>query len=188
MSMSDTKILFVLVTALILNGCRKNFILSDSQDILFQYEYQNHAWGSVHQGYFIDREGNILVYNQPVNWNQPDKDGIIYQDKLLENLDQCTISEKSVSSSELEKFIRHIPGIASSKISALRETGADMGSHSYICYKFDETFNVYKGYLIKTEGDHTAENLNFFSKKIVTWMKDINREVFLQEEIPAPQE
>lgn len=168
-------ILPVSLIFLIASGCRKNYILSDEQEILFQYEYQNQSLEPRQSGYFIDKDGNLLTYDNPTEWNHPDNDLIICEEKLLENLDKCTLSDKSVLPSELEKFARHIPNISSSKVSALRNTGADKGSHTFICYKFDETFKVYKGYLIKMEGDYTCENLNFYSKKIVSWMKDINQ-------------
>jgi len=174
------KILFIPLTVLILTGCSKDFILSDEQEILFQYEYHNNAWGSQHSGYFIDKEGNVLIYNNPEEWNFPDNDLMIYQEQLLENLSKCTISDKRIPQTELEKFARHIPYISSSKVSAVRNIGADMGSFSFICFKFDETFNVYKGYLIKMEGDNNCENLNFFSKKVVSWMKGINHDFSLR--------
>jgi len=168
------KILIFALALISLGGCKKNFTLSDDQEILFQYEYRNYAWGNQHQGYFIDKKGNILTYSNPEGWNNPDSDMMIYQDKLHENLDKCSISDKTVPLFELEKFARYIPNISSSKVSATRSTGADMGSHTFFCYKYDETFHVYKGYLIKMEGDNTRENLNFYSKKIVSWMKGIH--------------
>ncbi len=173
MKVQVSKILILALALISLAGCGKNFTLSDDQEILFQYEYRNYAWGKQHQGFFIDKKGNILTYANPEGWNNPDSDMMIYQDKLHENLDKCSISEKAVPLYELEKLARHIPNISSSKVSAIRNTGADMGSHVFICYKFDETFHVYKGYLIKMEGDNTCENLNFYSKKIVSWMKGI---------------
>ena len=39
---------------------------------------------------------------------------------------------------------------------------------------FPENPGTYKGYLIKMEGDFTCENLNFFTKKVITWLKNIN--------------
>lgn len=177
MKKNGHKILLMILIGLILTGCGKNFILSDDQEVLFQYEYQNNAWGAQHEGYFIDKEGNVLKYKSPEEWNHPDNDLIIYLDQLSENLDRCSIAETVIPEAELEKYSRYISNISSSKISAPKQSGADMGSHRYICYKYDETFKVYKGFLIKLEGDITRENLNFYSKKVVSWMKDINQNI-----------
>ena len=100
------KILIVSLALIILAGCKKNFTLSDEQEIFFQYEYRNYAWGHQHSGYFIDNKGNVLTYDNPEGWNFPDSDMMIYGNKLLENLDKCTISEKTIPRDELEKFAR----------------------------------------------------------------------------------
>jgi hypothetical protein len=56
----------------------------------------------------------------------------------------------------------------------MKNVAADAGSREYFCYKFSENSHTYKGTLIKMEGDFTCENLNFFSKKVATWLKNIN--------------
>jgi hypothetical protein len=92
---------------------------------------------------------------------------------VAENITLCRKSGISVSREELIKYASHIGNIAASKVTALRNVGADAGSVQFICYEVKGS-GVYKGTLIKLEGDFTCENLNFFSKKIVSWMKEIN--------------
>ena len=75
---------------------------------------------------------------------------------------------------EILKYSAYINNIASSKVTALKNVGADAGSYEYICYQYSENNAIYKGSLIKMEGDFTCENLNFFSKKVVSWMQDIS--------------
>lgn len=145
--------------------------------ILFQYEYINYAWGYQHSGYYIDGEGNVLKYEKPEGWNFADSDNKLSSDRLFENLNKCTISEKTIPSSELSKYSRHIENIASSKVTAPKNVGADFGSIRYYCYRYDETTDTYRGYLIRMEGDYTCENLNFYSKKVASWMEDIRKEI-----------
>ena len=168
------KILLIFLVLSVFAGCKKNINISENQLILFQYEYLNNAWDHQHYGYFIDNEGNLLTYNNPEDWNFPDNDFVIDQDQLFENLSKCSISEMTIPGDELEKFSKYIENIAASKVTALKNVGVDMGSHTYTCYQFDEGSLTYKSYLIKMEGDNTCENLNFFSKKVVSWMKEIN--------------
>ncbi len=177
MKRTYNKILFMILVTLILSGCRKSFIMSNEQEVLFQYEYQNNALDIQLEGFFIDKEGNVLKYKSPSEWNHPDNNLIIYRDKLSENLDRCTVYEKAIPETEVEKFSHYISNISSSKVSAPKTSGSDMGFHKFICYKYDESFKVYKGFLIKLEGDITRENLNFYSKKVVSWMKDIYRNI-----------
>ena len=180
MRITVIKISLIFLIIQILAGCKKNYIVSDKQVILFQVEYINYAWDYQHRGYFIDNEGNILTYNNPQEWNFPDNGSVISQDKLFENLSKCTISERIIPHDELEKFAKHISNIASSKVSALKNVGADIGTTTFTCYQFDEGSLTYKSSLIKMEGNSTCENLNFFSRKVASWMREISDSLIMK--------
>jgi hypothetical protein len=162
------------------SGCKKSYILNDNQMVLFQYEYINYAWGYQHSGFYIDNDGNVLKYEKPEGWNFSDSENVLSSARLFENLNKCTVSEKIISSSELTKYSRHIENIASSKVTAPKNVGADMGSIRYYCYRYDKVTDTYKCYLIKMEGDYTCENLNYYSKKVVSWMEEIRRDITIK--------
>jgi hypothetical protein len=147
---------------------------SQTPTIIFQYDYINYAWGYQHNGFIIDNEGNILTYNNPEEWNFRDKDMILTEEQVAENISKCQLSGKKIPLEDLQKFTAYIKNIASSKVTASKNVAADSGIAEYLCYLYTGSTNTYKGYLIKTEGDFTRENLNFYSKKVVLWMKDIN--------------
>jgi hypothetical protein len=172
----------ILITLIILfiTGCKKNYIISNKQVILFQFEYINYAWGFQHTGFFVDNEGNILTYNNPENWNFTDNDFKISDSQVAENISKCVQTGKKIPKDELHKYSNFINNIASSKVTALKNVAADAGSLKYICYQFSESTGTYKGSLIKMEGDFTCENLNFYSKKVVIWMRDINNALALK--------
>lgn len=155
-------------------GCKKNNVISKKQEILFQFEYINYAWGYHHMGFIIENNGNILTYDNPENWNFPDNDIVISAAQVDENLSKCKVSDIKVSGDELRKYSNYIKNIASSKVTALKNVAADAGSTQYICFQFSEDNLSYRGTLIKMEGDFTCENLNFYSKKVAAWLKAIN--------------
>ena len=167
------EIFIFMLAAFFITGCKKNIVINESQAVLFQVEYINYAWGYQHNGFIIDNKGNILTYNNPENWNFPDKELNINESQMNENIGKCLISGKKVSAEELSKYAGYIKNIASSKITALKNVAADEGSKQYICYQFSDKSRTYKGCLIKMEGDFTCENLNFFSKKVSIWLKNI---------------
>ncbi len=164
----------VLLLILLTAGCKKSLIRDEGQAMLFQYDYVNNAWGSQHYGFIIDKDGNVLTYNNPEEWNFADNDLIITGEQVSENLNMCSYSGTNVPEEELRKYEKYIKYLALSKISALRNTGADAGTASFICYEYSENPGTYKGTIIKMEGDFSCENLNFYSKKIASWMKDIH--------------
>ena len=172
--MRFVKLLFLLIITVSISGCEKSFVVSKGQEILFQQEYINYAWGFQHNGFVIDINGNVLTFDKPDKWNFPDKDGKLTEQQVKENIASCTLTGKMISKTDLYRYINYIDNISSSKVTAPKNTGADMGSLVYYCYQFSENSGTYKATKIKMEGDYQCENLNFFSKKVVHWMKKIN--------------
>jgi hypothetical protein len=156
---------------LISAGCKKHDLASDRQQmIVFQYDLRS---SSQHRGFIIDSEGNVYTYNNPADWNYPDHDFEISQKGVAENTGKCIFSGVKIPVSELVKYTKAIDFIALSKVTAPKQTGTDAGTVDYICYQYSVESQKYKGYLIKSEGDITRENLNFYSKRVSSWMKDI---------------
>jgi hypothetical protein len=170
----QVNITFILFIVLIITGCKKNVVINENQAILFQVDYVNYALGYQHNGFIIDNQGNVLTYKNPQIWNFPDKDFILSESQVRDNIGNCLNSGKKIPKEELKKYANYIKNISSSKVTALKNVAANAGSMEYICYQFSEKSGIYKGYLIKAEGDFKRENLNFFSKKVTTWLKNIN--------------
>jgi hypothetical protein len=117
-----------------------------------------------------------MIYDNPERWNFPDNNFSLTAGQVAENLAMCRQSGIRISKEELGRYSAHISNVASSKLTAPRNVGADAGSVQFICYEAKGAGD-YKGTLIKMEGDFTCENLNFFSKKMVSWMKEINSRI-----------
>lgn len=165
--------LFV-IAAFIISGCKRNVVINEKQAILFQVDYVNYTGGYQHTGLIIDNQGDILIYKNPQIWNFPDKDLKLSESQVRDNLEKCLNTGKKIPMEELKKYTGYIKNISLSKVTALKNTKADTGSVEYICYQFQENSGIYNGYLIKAEGDFTRENLNFFSRKVTAWLKNIN--------------
>jgi hypothetical protein len=173
MKILRSRLFTLLFLTLIISGCKKNTAINEKQAILFQVDYVNYAWGYQHNGIIIDNEGNILSYKNPQSWNFTDNELNITEAQVLENVAFCLNSGKKISSDELNKYAGYIKNISSSKVTAPKNVAADAGSLVYTCYKYSEKSGTYKGFIIKTEGDFTSENLNFYSKKVTAWLKNI---------------
>lgn len=169
----QNQISLILFLALFISGCKKNSGINEKQAILFQVDYVNYAWGYQHNGILIDNEGNVLSYKNPQNWNFQDAELNITDSQVRDNMSGCMNSGKRIPVDELKKFSGYIRNIASSKVTAPKNVAADAGSLEFICYQYSEQSGIYKGTLIKKEGDFTCENLNFYSKKVSSWLKNI---------------
>jgi len=177
MNLTFKKIFTLALFTITFVSCQKNYVISDKQEILFQFDYVNYAWGFQHNGFIINSEGDILSYNNPEEWNFPDNDLMLNKMQVEENISKCILTGKKIDKEELHKYTNYINNIASSKVTALKNVAADAGSLKYVCYQFSESTLTYKGYLIKMEGDFTCENLNYYSKKVVAWMHNISTEL-----------
>ena len=174
MKNTQVNIFFILVASLLITGCKKNVVISEKQTMLFQVDYVNYAWGYQHNGFIIDNQGNVMTYKNPQIWNFPDKDFKLSESQVIENFKSCLNSGNKIPAAELKKYAGYIKNISLSQVTALKNVAADAGTMQYICYQFSENLRTYKGHLIKEEGDFTCENLNFFSKRVTTWLKNIN--------------
>jgi len=180
MKFSAKGILLIYLLVIALTGCKKNYVISDRQAILFEFEYINYALSYQHYGFIVDNDGNVVTYNNPESWNFPDTELRISKEQVSENISMCTNSGIKIPKSELQKYSNHIGNMASSKVTALKNVADDAGSTEYICYQYSESSGMYKGTIIKMEGDFTCENLNFFSKKVAEWMKNIYNSIPLK--------
>lgn len=174
MKKSFVVISLILLTILYLAGCMKDHSMSNKQIILFQYDYFNDSGDPIHNGFLIDLKGNVMAYRNPANWNNQDE---LTEDQVIENLQKCKELPVKIPADELSKHNKYIINIASSKVSARRNASDGAGIARFLCYEYSETTRTYKGYLIKMEGDYTCENLNFYSKKTASWLRDIGNKI-----------
>ncbi len=173
--MSDMKkisgaISLIILALLTFTGCRKDNGMSSKQIILFQYDYYKNSGDPAHNGFFIDNKGNVMTYNNPENWNNQDE---LTEEQVMENMRKCTLSPVKIADEELSRHIKYITNLASSKVSARRSVSAGTGTARFLCYEYSETTGTYKTFLIKMEGEYTCENLNFYSKKTASWLRDV---------------
>jgi len=173
MKFSKGYIYLTLLLALASAGCKKNIGISNRQAILFEYQYINYVLNYQHYGFIIDNAGNVLEFKNPEAWNFPDSELRISENQVADNLAFCTPTGITIAKADLEKYSNLIKNLASSKVSAMKNSSDDAGSSQFICYQYSENTGMYKGTIIKMEGDFTCENLNFFSRKIADWMKNI---------------
>jgi hypothetical protein len=160
---------------LALAGCQKTYVVSKYQSVLYQLEYSKDPDKNLIKGYYIDSKGNILRYNSPVRWNYPREDETISKSELLENLSLTKKDSNKIELTELQKYVNYIDNIAASKVTLTKLHTTDSATLYFYCYQYSDDSEEYKRTLIKTEGRINCENLNFFTKKVVTWMSGIEK-------------
>jgi hypothetical protein len=164
--------IFALLISLAFSGCQKTYIVSKSQDILFQIEYLSNAGVYSHWGLYIDVNGNVMTYNLPGKWNFPKENQTLTKQEVNENIAACKLSNSKIRLEELRKYTNFIDNLAASKVTLPKNHLSDIGTLSFYCFQYSESSSEYKRSIIKTEGHINCENLNFYSKKVVSWMSE----------------
>ena len=164
-------ITLIISAILLISGCKKrDFAAGSDQMIVFQYDFSSKTQ---HHGYLIDSEGNLFTYSNPYDWNFPDNDLEITREQVEENIGRCIYSGIKIPDEEMVKHVKVIEFIASSKVTAPKRNADEEWTAQFICYQYSENSQKYKGHIIKSEGDISRENLNFHSKRVSSWLRDI---------------
>jgi hypothetical protein len=166
------KTILYLSIMLFLAGCEKkteNYPNADQQ-ILFQVEYNNWAWGYSHDGIVIDSSGNVRYFKFPKNWNYPDTAGYISESDMNKNLQQLDTVLFTIEKNTLLKYFSLLKDAAEGQISKPVNRMFDAGETTYSGFLYDLYSNRYKHILIKMVGDWSRDNDSSEAEEIYNWL------------------
>ncbi|VAW16673.1 hypothetical protein MNBD_BACTEROID01-263 [hydrothermal vent metagenome] len=153
----------------------------NDSDILFQFEYVNHAWGENHRGFFVVPNGDILSYNLPEGWIFPVGDSISAS-ALQNNLLLATDTIGHVDAVTLNQMAGYVGEVFAGKLTEPKNLMADAGSEGYFVYRWDQDSNVYKRATLLIRGDFYQENNSPGAKIIAGWLIGLNDGGMFNEE------
>lgn len=169
---------FLMVFVLVVMGCEKeapNAKIDAAQEIFFEVNYINFAWGKQVGGFLIDNTGAVKKITDPKHLAEDHK-GQLTENQVKEKLAIAVEKKKEISPSELGKYTSLINSISTDKYSKRNQVGADMGSYTYIAYIYNKDEKVYKAIILAEEGDWSMENLDNNAKIITKWLKEIQED------------
>lgn len=149
---------------------------------LLNYEYFNLAWGSIHEGYFIDPvKGSFIEYKNPKNWNffssteeysnnvfwGYETDGVIKRKDLFRNINNSKkqAMEPIITKINLDKIIQDLTESGFDYLGG----GCDMGITSYSILIYDPIKDEYRRNILKTEGDICLTSKSSFTSKLLSY-------------------
>jgi hypothetical protein len=173
--MKNLFLLLVLLTTL--SGCFQmdDFWADGSEpnNLIFQSEYTNYAWGYNHNGWMMDRTGQVKRFQKSAKWVFPDSLGYVSALDMQKNLAACDSVLAQVSAKDFTLYAEKAIGCTNGPMSKASNTMADAGEHIYAFYLYDPGSNRYKRVILDMDGDWSQQNLATKSKEIVEWMKSI---------------
>ena len=171
------KILKNFVILVILLGafaCKEDqeYFFTQSDEIVFQFEYTNYAWGAQHYGFFITPDGSKYTYNNPEGWIF-DEEGEIKNEDFLTDLALCT-EEGTVDTDELNRMKALVLKVDESQLSKSENTMYDAGSENYSFYIRDEIKGTYRRITLLNRGDYFQKNSDDDAEEIANWLIELN--------------
>lgn len=144
------------------------------QEILFEFQYINHAWGYQRIGSYIDGEGIVTSYQYtpsdthwaPADFNHPT------EEELLDKYSHSPLHLNVIDPDTLYAKYKLIEEAAVGTYSDTLSLGADMGGYAYICYVYHSDTDRYDAVVLKLWGDWSYENLPPAASVLVQWLEE----------------
>ena len=109
------QIIFLLITTS-LSACNQETIeTSTDQEIFFEVNHINFAWGKQFRGFLIDKSGQIRTYDNPVKWNIIDGKGTVQQNNVV-----LANAATAIKTYYPEKEYEHTVAIANDSLFSLK--------------------------------------------------------------------
>lgn len=163
---------YIILLLVLLTSC--DFLSYDpplEQPVYFEYEYINFAWGYQHNGWIIDRDGNVRAWDQQEDWRKPDSTGYIGAADLEFNISLTDSVIAVVDSADLMDHVELISGAKNGYITEPRNTACDAGSSTVYAYYYDEDADGYLKVFLGSSGDFSSANTSDEARKLVAWLK-----------------
>lgn len=168
---------FIFISFFAISNCSLNQSedSADTQTYLFEVEHINQAWGYEHNGFYIDKTGDVFCYNytdQDEPWNPAARDHFSaaelknkysHSKSLCDKVDFITLKEKRLM----------IPLAMEGNYSDTTSEGADMGTIAFICYKYNSNDNLYTPIILEVYGDYAFKNESAAANNLVKWLGSV---------------
>lgn len=171
--------LFLLSFIVLLTSCEKKNeqFPNANQQILFQVDYVNYAWGYSHNGIIIDSSGNVRYFKIPKNWHYSDTASYISESDMNENLEQLDTVFFTIEKNTVLKYFSMLTKASEGQLSKPYNRMFDAGETTYSGYLYDSNTNKYKHVLVKRYGDWSIDNNSPEAEDIYNWLMQTHHSV-----------
>jgi hypothetical protein len=165
------KSLIPLFCCLLFYSCER--IEDINQQVLFQIEYSNAAWGVQHKIWLVDSSGVLTIYNLPTKWNHPDSNGYLSLIEMNENISQSGVFGCHVDKVNLKKYLNLLDEAKKGKLTDPETRMFDAGSVVFSGFLYDPKRDKYLQAILRQEGDVYIENKSTEAEEIYDWLKTL---------------
>lgn len=163
---------FLLLIPILLTSCEKKDELfpNANQQILFQVDYVNYAWGYSHNGIVIDSSGNVRYFKFPQKWHYSDTASYLTESDMNENFQQLDTVFITLDKNTVLKYFGMLKNVSEGQLSKPYNRMFDAGETTYSGYIFNSNAKIYKHVLVKKHGDWSIDNNSAEAEDIFNWL------------------
>lgn len=163
---------------------RKDANASRDQQILFEVEYVNFAWGLQWRGLYVDHEGSVWRYDHGhETWQTTRRDAYTLED-LLDKYSHERELITSVSSQELAKARRLIGPAGGGRLTEPVGRCYDFGTVTFRAFRYDIEDELYHPILLYQAGDIARKNASTSAIQLTAWLMTIDSTAVVQHCLP----
>ncbi|WP_025764229.1 hypothetical protein [Dyadobacter tibetensis] len=152
--------------------------VTPKQELYFEVNYSNNAWGNQFKGFLINNRGQVLQYDLPAQWNKANVGVGLTAEQVKENLEIATLVDEKVDSSLFERQVQAIALLGAPSFSKRVSGGADRGTVLYYAYKFDTEKGNYTPILLAEAGDWEKHRLDPEAQNLLVWLQEIEQKLY----------
>jgi len=156
----------IIFSFLSLTQCEDKLRLEEGDIIIFEYEYENFAWGHQHIHWIIDNDGYVRTeIDDPAYLGPP----------IREMFDGFIITSDTISKEDIEYYQKLVPDAIKGDFESNPGNRADFGAVVFNVYVKKSDEDSYHKYLLSLQSD-VLDSINTHrdAEKIVQWMQELN--------------
>lgn len=163
------------ISLLSLGACTTNDEEVDAlttQDVLFHYAEWDILSG-VHNGWFINGEGERLGYSNPDEWFFASEEGVIASADLKANFDKADESLGTIKERIIKQKARLILQAAEGALIESGDVWGQGSSYYFRAYLYDASKDVYQEVPLQTVESKRYTSNTTAGRELVAWMEEL---------------
>ncbi|MGG7666948.1 hypothetical protein [Dyadobacter sp. BHUBP1] len=170
--------LFFSALAALAISCSEDVAVANEQEVYFEVQYTNQAWGNQLKGLLIDKQGQVRTYDNPASWNDAGLKSVLSKEEMEANISQTKISSVKIEASDLDKYMNAARKITGDDLSKPVNGGADLGFIRFYSYTYDTEKKTYAAVFLRQTGNVIIHNQDPNAKEVADWLAKVTDEVY----------
>lgn len=167
-----------ILVGVLFSACSDDVQVPNEQQVYFEVNYANQAWGNQFKGFLIDKDGRILTYDKPAKWIAAEATAMLSSGQLEANLSQTIVSGQQIGAADLDKFATKAKQISDAAFSKPVNGGVDLGLTRFYSYHFDAATKTYRLKLLRQTGNVVIHNTDSHAEDVADWLVKVVDDVY----------